>query len=1533
MRVKVLLACFLAVICIITPARKLRAQEKIKESALRQIQTLINEKASRTPAQQKLDSRFVYMLRKQRNDEALRSVNLPLNEIKKNANGRFDVDITADVTPDLIRAIQATGTEITFQSAKFHSITASLGMDDLERIAGRADVKFIEPHGEPQHADDHFVGEPIAAVNYEPVLNSNGFTPFLNKNEKKDFHPDFKGRAENVRRQLTKAIADMKKNGFKKPFVGSRQSEGDVTHRAVDARNAFAVDGTGLKIGVLSDECSPAALAASQASGDLGTVTILPGRAGSGSDEGTAMLEIIHDLAPGAELYFATAGPSQASFAQNILDLRTAGCDIIVDDVFYYAESVFQDDNVARSVNTVTASGALYFSSAGNQGNKNDGTASVWEGDFNNAGTATVGTVALTGGTVHSFGATNYVTTLASNTSAVIYLFWANPNGGSTDDYDLYILNPGLTAVVGSSTNLQTGTQNPIEALGGNLPAGYQIVIFKKTGAASVGLHLNLFGTPISVTTSGQTHGHSSAANAFSVAATPAHNIFTTGYPVGPYPGVFTAANTLELFSSDGPRRMFFNPDGSPITPGNLTFGGNGGTVRQKPDITAADGVQVTGNGGFPVPFYGTSAAAPHAGAIAALVMHAKPGITPAQVRTALVSTAIDIETPGVDRDAGAGIVMAYQAVASTSPTPVANIFLGTSTFTEGTVNNGNGIVDPGEVGKLVVQLNNGGTANATAVTAVLSTATPGVTITQPNASYGTIAGTSSGSNTATPFIFGIDRSFACGTNITFTLTVNYTGGPGTPKVFTINYAPGLHTITITSANIAGAAATGTSEFTSASGNQVGRLNRDGVAASCASPKTASLFTSTGNRAYHAYTFTNTMSVSQCIKVNTSVPNTNLYTVAYNNSGFVPANPATNYLADFGSSSSAGSPFSFNVGPGQQFTVVMHEVNTGGGTGTGYTLTVDIATCGAAPACTTVALPSTSLPNGTEGLSYSQTLSPATGGSGVYTYSVTAGTLPAGITLNGNTLSGTPTAAGTYNFSITAADVTGCTGGTQNYTLVIDATPCSITCPANITQSNDANQCGAIVNYPAPTTSGGCGTITATPASGSFFPIGTTTVNVSSSTGGACSFTVTVNDTQAPTVTCPANITKSNDANQCGAVVTFPTITANDNCPGVTVTATPASGSLFPVGTTTVAVLATDAHGNTANCSFTVTVNDTQAPVITCPANINTTSTTGTCGKVVTFAPTATDNCGGTVTITTSPASGSTFPVGTTTVTVTAKDAANNTSNCSFTVKVTDSQLPVISAQPVAAISCVDGTASFSVTASNAVSYQWQVDNGGGFAPISGANSATLNLSNLTAAMNGYQYRVVVNGLCTPVTSNAATLTVRPAPQVGPITASPYSTLKPGQITSLSTPFTGMPGSFTWYLNNNQVSTGIAPTISGLTVDDLGTYKVVFTDISNCQAQATFVLRAEPNFEFFVYPNPNNGQFQVRFYSYNLGIQRTVNVYDSKGARVFQKAFTMNSQYEKMDVDISRHAAGLYTVELRDTDGKRLGAAQIVVTH
>src|SRR5204863_6476043 len=114
----------------------------------------------------------------------------------------------------------------------------------------------------------------------------------------------------------------------------------------------------------------------------------------------------------------------------------------------------------------------------------------------------------------------------------------------------------------------------------------------------------------------------------------------------------------------------------------------------------------------------------------------------------------------------------------------------------------------------------------------------------------------------------------------------------------------------------------------------------------------------------------------------------------------------------------------------------------------------------------------------------------------------------------------------------------------------------------------------------------------------------------------------------------------------------------------------PPSGSAFKVGTTTVTCTATDSCGNTGQCSFTVRVNDTQPPVITCPANISTFENPfGSGGATVNYTPpTATDNC--TASVVCAPASGSIFPTGATTVTCTATDPSNNTARCQFTVTV-----------------------------------------------------------------------------------------------------------------------------------------------------------------------------------------------------------------------------------------------------------------------
>jgi subtilisin family serine protease len=439
----------------------------------------------------------------------------------------------------------------------------------------------------------------------------------------------------------------------------------------------FAVNGRSVTIGVLSDGVD--SLARAQASGDLPRdVTVLAGQNGVG-DEGTAMLEIVHDLAPSARLLFATGFNSIESFADNIRALRAAGADIIVDDIGYFVESPFQlgqasnvlaqynGGAVSQAVNDVARSGALYFSSAGNSGNLNDGTSGVWEGNFANGGATT--SPLPTGGTVHDFNPGSTVTpynVFAEDTNVLtLFLHWSDPLGASGNDYDLYVLDSTGTQVIAKSNNVQNGTQDPVEGFTGQAQfnlRGIRFVIVKKSSASTRYLHLNTNRGRLQIGTDGQIYGHPAVPTAVGMAATPAGPAPAPATVQGPFPNPFSSVNVVERFSSDGPRQFFYTETGAPITPGNVVKGG--GSVVPKPDLTAADGVstQADPQEAFN-PFFGTSAAAPHAAAIAALVKQANPALSSPQVLDAMRRTAIDIEAPGFDRDSGVGILDAYRAV------------------------------------------------------------------------------------------------------------------------------------------------------------------------------------------------------------------------------------------------------------------------------------------------------------------------------------------------------------------------------------------------------------------------------------------------------------------------------------------------------------------------------------------------------------------------------------------------------------------------------------------------------------------------------------------------------------------------------------------------------------------------------------------------------------------------------------------------------------------------------------------------------
>ncbi|MFJ8916820.1 S8 family serine peptidase [Amycolatopsis sp. NPDC102389] len=749
--------------------------DAFSENTVRQIEALQSIKKGQNTGESKVDSRLLVEQKLRAQRMSASAVPALGSGAKVSADGTVLVDIRGQVSEELLKGLRESGAGIRAVSERYGSVRAEVPLNAVPAIAARADVKKVETANEAFTARQ--LAEPATAGNRE------------SKEEK----------AARIADELKKAVDAKGQAGI---AAGPVNSEGDRAHNADTARQQFGVTGVGTKICALSDGVD--SLATSQARGELPAgVDVIPGQEGDG-DEGTAMLEIIHDLAPNASLGFASAFNSDASFADNIRKLRfDAHCDVIVDDVLYFKESPFQDWIIAQAVNDVTANGALYFSSAGNEGNVADGTSGHWEGDFVDSGKG-VGKFA---GTAHNFAgaAGNQIFQPISNSSGAVpvTLFWSDPLGHSNNDYDLYLLNAAGN-VVDFSQDVQTGTQDAYERVDTTGAAGLRLAIVKFSGE---GRYLSLSALRGRFTDSadglkaytkpGVTVGHSAARDAFSVAAAPAAKAFPRALepgdpanPAGPFPAAFGATSKVERFTSDGPRRMFYQADGTPITPGNVS--GTGGEVRAKPDITAADGVS-TSVTGFTT-FYGTSAAAPHAAAIAGLVLSGNPGLPPADVREALINTAVDILTPGRDASSGAGVILADKVLAYTGASPQPLASAGQPTVTPA---DGGSALEPGDTAKVTLPVTNRGDGTATSTSVVLSSPTPGVTVAPRSKSYGTISPGQTGVNDFTitvpatqelgvPVVLNARVTFAGSyspTTSTFSLPV------GTPSPVTRNFA------------------------------------------------------------------------------------------------------------------------------------------------------------------------------------------------------------------------------------------------------------------------------------------------------------------------------------------------------------------------------------------------------------------------------------------------------------------------------------------------------------------------------------------------------------------------------------------------------------------------------------------------------------------------------------------------------------------------------------------------------------------------
>ncbi|WP_436527462.1 S8 family serine peptidase [Actinoplanes sp. HUAS TT8] len=747
-------AAAVLVVGVWAPGAGAKGPEDATSRAYDQIGALQQLKKSLSGAERKLDSRLAVELRQRTGKVAASALPKVSTGVEVSKSGTTQVEVHAGkIGDDLLGRLRKVGAGIRYPSAATGTVLVEAPLGALTTIAGWSDVTRVGiAHGL------------ISARETDPRSK-----PAAESKEARE------ARVEQTVRAATAKVAAVTAS------QGSVVSEGDRAHAADTARTRYKVTGTGVKVCALSDGVD--SLAASQASGDLpADVDVLTGQEGDG-DEGTAMLEIIHDLVPNARLGFATAFTSEVSFADNIRALRfTAGCDIIVDDVVYYHESPFQDGLPAQAVNAVIADGGFYFSSAGNEGNKLDGTSGNWEGDFVDSGRG-IGKFA---GQAHDFdpGAGVQVFDPLSPNSAncVTTLWWADPLGASANDYDLYLIDAAGN-VSDFSQDTQDGNDDPFEILATGAGSNQKLAVVKYSGADRY-FQLSVFrgrftdspdGTLKAFSTPGITRGHSAAVGAFSVAAAPAAEPLPfdledgdPANPAGPYPNVFTKQSKPERFTSDGPRRVFFGADGTPVTPGN--FSSTGGTVRNKPEITAADGV-VTSVPDFS-PFFGTSAAAPHAAAIAALALSGNPGMSNAEIRSALTGTALDLAPTGYDNRTGNGVIRADLLLRNTGATPQPLVRAGTPVVTP-TSGDGDTYLEPGENATVALPAVNVGDGTATGVSVVVTSDDSRATVTPRAASYGNLA---AGASKSKNFTLELAADYPLGKPVTLSVKITFAG-------------------------------------------------------------------------------------------------------------------------------------------------------------------------------------------------------------------------------------------------------------------------------------------------------------------------------------------------------------------------------------------------------------------------------------------------------------------------------------------------------------------------------------------------------------------------------------------------------------------------------------------------------------------------------------------------------------------------------------------------------------------------------------
>jgi len=427
--------------------------------------------------------------------------------------------------------------------------------------------------------------------------------------------------------------------------VGSRTTAGDSILLSNLVR-AQGFTGQGVKVGIISD--GSAGLSIAQALGDLpSNVTQFSScivNFFGACSEGTAMAEIIHDIAPDAELAIADGLSTTLGFIQRIEQLANDfNADIIVDDLGFLTEPYFEDGDIADAVNALPDN-IVYISAAGNDGTEH------YQASFNFSSgfIANIfgGAADLASVTLHNFGSSDESSlgrTLPINVTPngighCVFLQWNDEytfegdGPGAVNDYDLYIFSSSNTTDINNLVSFSVSGPDTLEIACFEDPTEattYHVLVSQFSGRLLNDIEI-FFNGNISIDDRSQNvvedsiYGHPASERAIAVGTINAQE---------------PNNDQISSFSSQGPVQIDFPSR----------------EIRQKPEITGIDGVSVTGAGGFPTTFFGTSAAAPHIAGITALLKSANPNATRQEIEAALLDGAVDLGAPGIDNVFGAG--------------------------------------------------------------------------------------------------------------------------------------------------------------------------------------------------------------------------------------------------------------------------------------------------------------------------------------------------------------------------------------------------------------------------------------------------------------------------------------------------------------------------------------------------------------------------------------------------------------------------------------------------------------------------------------------------------------------------------------------------------------------------------------------------------------------------------------------------------------------------------------------------------------